>query len=104
GCNTQDIGRFTKVADFGGAVFFLAIAALWVGASNAAREIVSEQAIYRRERMVNLSIVNYVMSKFTLLSLLCIVQCWVLLTIVFAALGLGNYSVTAYFLMLGFMI
>jgi ABC transport system ATP-binding/permease protein len=104
GCNMQDLGRFTKVADFGGAVFFLAIASLWFGTSNAAREIVSEQAIYRRERMVNLSIVNYVMSKFTLLSLLCIVQCTVLLTIVFAALGLGNGSPVAYFIMLGFMI
>ena len=104
GCNLQDMGRFTKVADFGGAVFFLAIAALWFGTSNAAREIVAEQAIYRRERMVNLSIFNYVMSKFTLLSLLCIVQCTVLLTIVFLALGLGDYSPEAYFTMLGFMV
>jgi ABC-type transport system involved in multi-copper enzyme maturation permease subunit len=100
----QDMSRFIKVADFGGAVFFLAIAALWFGTSNAAREIVSEQAIYRRERMVNLSIVNYVMSKFTLLSILCIVQCTVLLTIVFAALGLGDYSPIAFFTMLFFMI
>jgi len=100
----QDLGRFTRVADFGGAVFFLAVAALWFGTSNAAREIVSEQAIYRRERMVNLSIVNYVMSKFTLLTILCVVQCTVLLTIVFAALGLGDYSPLAYVTMLGFMI
>ena len=104
GCSIQDMSRFTKVADFGGAVFFLAIAALWFGTSNAAREIVAEQAIYRRERMVNLSIFNYVMSKFTLLSLLCIVQCTVLLTIVFLALGLGDYSPVAYFSMLGFMV
>jgi ABC-type multidrug transport system ATPase subunit len=100
----QDLGRFTRVADFGGAVFFLAIAALWFGTSNAAREIVGEQAIYRRERMVNLSIVNYVMSKFTLLTLLCMVQCTVLLTIVFVALGLGDYSLLAYVTMLAFMI
>ena len=103
GC-LQDLSRFTRVADFGGAVFFLAIAALWFGTSNAAREIVSEQAIYRRERMVNLSIVNYVLSKFTLLTLLCVVQCTVLLTIVFAALGLGDYSPLSYFTMLAFMI
>jgi ABC-type multidrug transport system ATPase subunit/pSer/pThr/pTyr-binding forkhead associated (FHA) protein len=103
GC-MQDMTRFTKVADFGGAVFFLAIAALWFGTSNAAREIVSEQAIYRRERMVNLSIFNYVMSKFTLLGILCTVQCWVLLTIVFVALGLGDYGAGAYFTMLTFMV
>jgi ABC transport system ATP-binding/permease protein len=100
----QDVSRFTKVEDFSGAIFFLAIAALWFGTSNAAREIVSEQAIYRRERMVNLSIVNYVMSKFTLLSLLCVVQCVVLLTIVYPALGLGDYGAGAYFTMLGFMV
>ena len=92
------------MADFGGAIFFLAIAALWFGTSNAAREIVAEQAIYRRERMVNLSIVNYVMSKFTLLTLLCVVQCTVLLTIVFLSLGLGEYSFLSYVTMLAFMI
>ena len=99
-----DLTRFTKVADFSGAIFFLAVAALWFGTSNAAREIVAEQSIYRRERMVNLSIFNYVMSKFTFLSLLCVVQCTVLLTIVFAALGLGDYSGVAYLTMLAFMV
>jgi hypothetical protein len=99
-----DMTRFTKVADFSGAIFFLAIAALWFGTSNAAREIVSEQAIYRRERMVNLSIVNYVMSKFTLLTILCTAQCFVLLTIVFFVLGLGDGSAGAYLTMLAFMI
>ncbi|APR86841.1 ABC transporter ATP-binding protein [Minicystis rosea] len=100
----QDMSRFTKVADFGGAIFFLAIAALWFGTSNAAREIVSEQAIYRRERMVNLSIFNYVMSKFSLLAVLCTVQCTVLLVIVFGALGLGDYSPLSFFTMLTFMV
>ncbi len=99
-----DLSRFTRVADFGGAIFFLAIASLWFGTSNAAREIVAEQAIYRRERMVNLSIFNYVMSKFTLLSLLCLVQCTVLLTIVFTTLGLGESTARAYFVMLAFMV
>jgi ABC-type multidrug transport system ATPase subunit len=101
---TQDLTRFTKVADFSGAIFFLAVAALWFGTSNAAREIVAEQSIYRRERMVNLSIVNYVMSKFTFLSMLCFVQCTVLLTIVFVALGLGDYSGGAFITMLAFMV
>jgi ABC transport system ATP-binding/permease protein len=104
GCNLADLGRFPKVADFGGAIFFLAVVSIWFGTSNAAREIVSEQAIYRRERMVNLSIVNYVMSKFTLLSLFCVVQNVMLLSIVFFALGLGNYEARAYATMLGFMI
>jgi hypothetical protein len=54
--------------------------------------------------MVNLSIVNYVMSKFWLLSLFCVVQCAVLLSIVFFALGLGNYDPMAYLTMLVFMV
>jgi hypothetical protein len=44
------------------------------------------------------------MSKFALLSLLCVVQCTVLLSIVYVALGLGDGSVFAYFTMLAFMI
>ena len=100
----QDIGRFTKVTDFSSAIFFLTVAALWFGTSNAAREIVSEQAIYRRERMVNLSIFNYVMSKFTFLALLCTVQCTVLLGIVYPGLGLADYSPITAVMMLGYMI
>lgn len=61
------------------ALFLLVISAIWFGCSNAAREIVSEQAIYRRERMVNLSISAYVLSKFTVLGLFCFFQCVVLL-------------------------
>jgi ABC-type multidrug transport system ATPase subunit/pSer/pThr/pTyr-binding forkhead associated (FHA) protein len=73
--------------DNAGSIFFLIVSAVWFGTSNAAREIVSEVAIYRRERMVNLRLFNYVFSKFVLLSLFCVVQCTVLLAIVFFALG-----------------
>ncbi|HET6318506.1 MAG TPA: ABC transporter permease, partial [Chloroflexota bacterium] len=51
------------------------------------REIVSERAIYLRERMVNLGLFNYVMSKYLLLAGFCIIQCTVLLAIVFTVLG-----------------
>ena len=96
--------RFPEVADFGGAIFFLAVAAIWFGTSNAGREIVAEQAIYRRERMVNLSIVNYVMSKFVMLTLLSIVQCTVLLGIVYPAIGLGGGSWHSFLPMLGMLV
>src|SRR5262249_28320680 len=52
--------------DHTGAIFFLIVAAVWFGTSNAAREIVSERAIYLRERMVNLGLLNYVLSKYIL--------------------------------------
>lgn len=74
-------------SDNTGAIFFLVVAAVWFGTSNAAREIVSERAIYLRERMVNLGLVNYVLSKYILLAMFCIVQCAVLLGIVFFTLG-----------------
>jgi hypothetical protein len=65
----------------------LVVAAVWFGTSNAAREIVAERAIYLRERMVNLGLINYVLSKYVLLAFFCIVQCTMLLAIVFFALG-----------------
>ncbi len=69
-------------------VFLLALAALWFGCSNAAREIVAEWAVYRRERMVNLKIPSYVGSKFTVLGGLCLLQCAVLLGVVHLGAGL----------------
>ncbi len=74
-------------SDHTGAIFFLVVAAVWFGTSNAAREIVSERAIYLRERMVNLGLVNYVLSKYILLAGFCVIQCTVLLAIVFFVLG-----------------
>jgi ABC transport system ATP-binding/permease protein len=73
--------------DHAGAIFFCVVSAVWFGTSNAAREVVSERAIYMRERMVNLKLFNYIISKFVLLSMFCVVQCTVLLAIVFFALG-----------------
>src|SRR5205085_9107268 len=73
--------------DHTAAMFILVLSAIWFGTSNAAREIMRERAIYIRERMVNLGLFNYVMSKFALLALICIAQCTVLLGIVFFALG-----------------
>jgi hypothetical protein len=81
----------------------VAVAAVWFGTSNAAREIVSERAIYVRERMVNLGLFNYVVSKFLLLSLVTVVQCSVLLGIVFFALGFSG-GVSAFLISLATLI
>jgi len=67
----------------GTTLLLMTLAAVWFGASNAVREIVGEWAIYRRERMVNLSILAYVASKFTVLSTLAVLQCVTLLAIAF---------------------
>lgn len=69
-------------------VFLLSLAALWFGCSNSAREIVGEWAVYHRERMVNLKIPSYVVSKISVLGALCVIQCVVLLGIVHSYAGL----------------
>ncbi len=61
--STDVIKGMEATADHTAAIFFLVVAAVWFGTSNAAREIVSERAIYLRERMVNLGLVNYVLSQ-----------------------------------------
>jgi ABC-type multidrug transport system ATPase subunit len=88
-------GVFENLAttrDNTGAIFFVVISAIWFGTSNAAREIVRERAIYLRERMVNLGLFNYLMSKFILLSLFSAFQCTVLLAILFTTLGFRGGS------------
>ncbi|WP_437639008.1 FHA domain-containing protein [Sorangium sp. So ce854] len=85
--NTEILKGMEATTDHTAAIFFLVVAAVWFGTSNAAREIVSERAIYLRERMVNLGLVNYVLSKYLLLAVFCVIQCTILLAIVFFALG-----------------
>jgi ABC-type multidrug transport system ATPase subunit len=78
-----DMSTFAEVAGpVATTMFLLGVAAIWFGCSNAAREIVAEMAIYRRERMVGLGIPSYVASKLAILGLLCSFQCAVLLGIV----------------------
>jgi ABC transport system ATP-binding/permease protein len=75
-----------------GVLFMIAISAIWLGTQNAAREIVSEQAIYKRERMFNLDIFPYLLSKITVLSFFAIVQSFLFILIL--SIGYGNNSVS----------
>ncbi|PDW03801.1 FHA domain-containing protein [Candidatus Viridilinea mediisalina] len=63
-------------------LFMLATVSVWFGIINSAREIVKEEAIYQRERLVNLRIVPYIGSKVTVLSLLILVQTLLMLGVV----------------------
>ncbi len=63
-------------------LFMLATVSVWFGIINAAREIVKEQAIYQRERLVNLRIWPYLGSKVAVLSLLILAQTMLLLGVV----------------------
>ena len=57
-------------------IFMAMFSSLWFGCSNAVREIVDEQTIYRRERQTGLKIPSYVLSKLTILSFVAFVQCF----------------------------
>lgn len=67
--------------------FLMAICAIWFGANNAAREIVSELPIYKRERMFNMLIPTYMMSKLFVLGFFSAVQ-----SLLFVGIVYLNYS------------
>jgi ABC-type multidrug transport system ATPase subunit/pSer/pThr/pTyr-binding forkhead associated (FHA) protein len=57
-------------------IFMAMFSALWFGCSNAVREIVDEQTIYKRERQTGLKIPSYIFSKLSVLSFVAFVQCF----------------------------
>ena len=69
--------------------FLMAVCAVWFGTNNAAREIVGETAIYKRERMFNQGILAYIFSKITVLSTFAAIQA-LLFTLIISA----NFSST----------
>lgn len=72
---------FTSIS--GGMLFLMAISSLWLGANNAAREIVIENAIFKRERMFNQGILTYIFSKITVLMLFSSIQSFLFVTILY---------------------
>ena len=78
-------------------LFIAAIVSIWFGANNAVREIVSEAPIYVRERLVNLKIPSYVLSKFVVLSGIAIVQCLLFVSIL---VGMGRLKTADLFSLL----
>ena len=88
--STDLLNSMQPTTDHTAAMFFVVVSCVWFGTSNAAREIVTERSIYLRERMVNLRLVNYVLSKYILLSFFCVIQCVMLLGIVFFTLGFNG--------------
>jgi energy-coupling factor transporter ATP-binding protein EcfA2/ABC-type multidrug transport system permease subunit len=63
-------------------LFIMSFAAVFFGSLNAAREIVKEAPVYRRERTVNLGIMPYMFSKIVILGALCLLQSLVLVVMV----------------------
>lgn len=72
-------------------LFVVAMIVLWFGCNNAAKEIVKEEAIYARERAVNLRILPYLASKFAVLSVVTLVHAALLMLVLFGTLELLAY-------------
>ncbi len=86
-------------------VFLMVIVSVWLGTSNAAREIVKEISIYRRERRIGLKLVPYIFSKLVVQTLLVLVQIGLLIGIVWAGAGLGDPSLeTVFYLYLSLLL
>ena len=68
----------------------LVIIVFWFGCNNAAKEIVKEEAIYARERAVNLGILPYLSSKFLVLSLISALQVPLLMLLIYGALAVRH--------------
>ncbi|MFT6395375.1 MAG: ABC-type multidrug transport system ATPase subunit [Bradymonadia bacterium] len=96
-----DTTAFDRLDRAPAALFLLVASAIWFGCSNSAREIVGEQAIYGRERMVNLMIPSYVLSKAAVLGVVCALQCALLLGIVYVPLGLTGHFGVLYGILFG---
>ncbi len=54
--------------------FVIVLSGIWLGCMDACREIVKERALFLRERMVNLEVLPYLLSKVRVLVLLNVVQ------------------------------
>jgi len=72
--------------------FLMAISAVWFGVNNSAREIVSELPIYTRERMFNISLTPYILSKITVFSILSLVQSALFVAIISLKYSSGEAS------------
>ena len=89
---TFDKNTFAMTFDEGGnaleaiaLLFFMATATLFLGGFVASRAIAEERAVFMRERLVNLGLVPYVLSKLCVLGLFSVIQSATLLGVV--ALG-----------------
>jgi ABC transport system ATP-binding/permease protein len=74
--NQQQVGNI-------GIIFLMSISAIWFGVSNAAKEIIGEKDIFKRERMFNLKLVPYIFSKSLVLFVLSAFQIAFFLLILF---------------------
>lgn len=88
-------GVWTNVSNDTPSLYFvLCLCAFFLGAVNSCREIVKERPLFLREKMFNLSVRAYLISKYRVQVILIFVQCVVLALVVRAAVNLNVNIVT----------
>jgi len=80
---------FNSAENMAAMYFVLIVAAIWLGCSNSAREIVAEQTIFRREQKAALSRSSYLWSKITVVTILSAFQCLILTLFAYFSLSLS---------------
>ncbi len=75
-------------------VFMFTLSCLWFGMSSAVREMISDRAIWRRERKVGVGVTPYVGSKVAVLGLLVTLECIAFTAMVYYLVGMraGGYD------------
>lgn len=75
-------------------VFMFTLSCLWFGMSSAVREMISDRAIWRRERKVGVGVTPYVGSKTAVLGLLVTLECVAFTAMVYTMVGMqaGGYD------------
>ena len=86
-----------------GILFMMAVSAIWFGVSNAAKEIVEELPVYTRERMFNLNIITYILSKLLVLSVIALMQVAVFVLVLKMKFSGGEIELVNIGRMIGFM-
>jgi ABC-type multidrug transport system ATPase subunit len=71
---SRELYTSSKINNTQQILLMLTVATLWFSMSNAAREIVKERAVYLRERLINLRLFPYILSKVGVLTVLAILQ------------------------------
>ncbi len=85
-------------------LFFMTISAIWFGTNNAAKEIVGELPIYRRERMFNLRIMPYLLSKIIVLTFFSALQVAIFVGIIYTLVGSDALRMGSYWAHSGMML
>lgn len=78
---------FVTYEDTQSMMFALACSGIWIGMFNTIQEVCKERAILKREYMGNLNLVSYIVSKFAVQAVICLLQTGIL---VFTFLSLAD--------------